>query len=144
MRHTQPTLERSIVGVLLSLRRSTAMDGSDDDFSEVMRIVEEDVELVPELLRAMVATAPAGKLARIGTGPIEDLQMGIEFGYRTEPLTIDLIIAADLTPDVLFAVLKGAYASYLAEMDIDVRLRGKLSDEQIAWLLREDIPGRYE
>ncbi|MCU1550662.1 MAG: hypothetical protein JWR36_1222 [Glaciihabitans sp.] len=80
-------------------------DGSDDYFGRVSDILSDEPALAPQLLRAMVATGTPGLLSRIGTGPVEELQMNLESGYRDSPATLDLVIAADLKPDDLEDVL---------------------------------------
>jgi hypothetical protein len=119
-------------------------DGSDEVFGEVEDILDEHPSKVPELLRAMVDAAPQGQRHRIGTGPIETLEMGIENGWRTEPATMELLLAAKLTPAELFDVLKGAWPSYLVSMDVARWLEGILTDEQVTWLSSEDAQSRHD
>ena len=119
-------------------------DGSDDVFGEVEDILDNEPAKVPALLRAMVDTAPEGQLHRIGTGPIESLEMGIEFGWRKKPATMELLLAANLTAPELLEVLRGAWPSYIVEMDVARWLGGILTHEQLEWLRTEDAPGRHD
>jgi hypothetical protein len=119
-------------------------DGSDDVSGEVEDILHGKPGTVPDLLRAMVDSAPEGRLHRIGTGPIETLEMGIEFGWRTEPSTMELLLAAKLSPSELFAVLRGAWPSYIVEMDVARWAQGILSDDQVEWLSTDDAQGRHD
>jgi hypothetical protein len=119
-------------------------DGSDDVFGEVEDILNDEPAKVPDLLRAMVDTAPEGRLHRIGTGPIETLEMGIEYGWRQQPATMELLLAAKLTAPEMFEVLRGAWPSYIVEMDVARWLGGILTNEQLEWLRTEDAPGRHD
>ena len=119
-------------------------DGSDDVFGEVEDILHGKPAKVPDLLRALVDAAPEGQLHRIGTGPIETLEMGIELGWRKEPATMELLLAAKLTASEMFEVLRGAYPSYIVEMDVARWLGGILTNEQLEWLRSEDAPGRHD
>ena len=119
-------------------------DGSDDVFGEVEDILHGKPAKVPDLLRALVDAAPKGRLHRIGTGPIETLEMGIELGWRKEPATMELLLAAKLTASEMFEVLRGAYPSYIVEMDVARWLDGILTKEQLEWLRSEDAPGRHD
>jgi len=121
-----------------------ASDGSEDYFDRVEEILDTDPSKVPELIRAMVDTAPEGRLARIGTGPVETLQMAMEFGWRETPTTMELVLAAELTPAELFGVLKGAYPNYIVDMDVARWTAGILTAEQVAWLSKPGGQGRYE
>lgn len=119
-------------------------DGSDDVFGEAEDILHNDAAKVPGLLRAMVDTAPEGRLHRIGTGPIESLEMSIEHGWRKQPATMELLLAAKLSAPEMFEVLRGAYPSYIVEMDVAHWLDGILTNEQLEWLRTEDAPGRHD
>ncbi len=119
-------------------------DGSDDVFGEVEDILHGKPAKVPDLLRALVDAAPEGQLHRIGTGPIETLEMGIELAWRKEPATMELLLAAKLTASEMFEVLRGAYPSYIVEMDVARWLGGILTNEQLEWLRSEDAPGRHD
>ena len=110
-------------------------DGSDDVFGEVEDILHGKPAKVPDLLRALVDAAPEGQLHRIGTGPIETLEMGIELGWRKEPATMELLLAAKLTASEMFEVLRGAYPSYIVEMDVALARRN--SDEGAARVASE-------
>ncbi len=119
-------------------------DGSDDVYGEVEHIIDKEPAKVPDLLRAMVDTAPEGRLHRIGTGPIERLEMGIEFGWRKKPATMELLLAANLTASELFEVLRGAWPSSIVEMDVARWLDGILTHEQLEWLRTEDALVRHD
>lgn len=116
--------------------------GDDEAYDAVSRIVEARHDLVPELLRALVETAPGGGLPFIGTTLIEDLIMQTEFDGLPSHRVVDLLLAADLDAKVVFGILSGVYAELLAEIDADARLRGVLSPEQMAWLLNSEAPER--
>jgi hypothetical protein len=70
--------------------------------------------------------------------------MGIEFGKRTNPATMELLLAAKLTAPELFEVLRGAWPSYIVEMDVARWLDGTLTNEQLEWLRTEDALGRHD
>jgi hypothetical protein len=119
-------------------------DGSDDYFGRVQEVLETEIALVPELLKAMVQTGGPGALKRIGTGPVEELQMNLEFGYREGPPTLDLVIAANLDPVDLREVLAGVYVDILEKMGARERLAGLMSPNDLEWLLDDDAPGRRD
>ncbi len=130
--------------MLLLATRWWVSDGSDDYFAQVEHLLQSEPARVPELLQAMVQTGEPGTLKKIGTGPIESLQMGIEFGYREEPSTLDLLIAAELTPAQLREVLSGVYVDILDEMDARHRLEAFLPAIDLEWLLDNEAPGRRD
>lgn len=118
-------------------------DGSDEAFDRVWEITHEHHELVPALIRAMITTAPRGRLPFIGTSIIEDLFNDAQDRGQTDA-SVDLLLAAQLSTDHLFAILSGIYPEILLEMDAEHRLAGHLSAQQIAWLLNPDALGRRE
>jgi hypothetical protein len=128
-------------GLTYLARKWWESEGGDIYWELVRKILRTEIDLVPGLLRAMVETAEPDKISYIGAGPVEDLQMWLK--ERQRPPTMDLVLEADLAPEELFQVLKGAYASFLIQMGAESRLAGILPEEQITWLLREDVPGRY-
>ena len=91
--------------------------------------------MIPALIRATVATArPPWGLPYIGTWYVEHLIMDFEH-QGTPDRTIELLLAARLTPDQLIAVLSGVYPDMLDEIGAFERLAGILSDERRAWLV---------
>jgi hypothetical protein len=116
--------------------------GNDEAYDVVSRIVQYRHDLVPDLIRALVDTAPGGGLPFIGTSLIEDLVMQTEFDGLPTHRVVDLLLAADLDARVVFGILSGVYAELLAEINAAVRLRGVLPPEQIAWLLNSEAPER--
>lgn len=89
-------------------------------------------DLVPALLRALAETAPEGQLHMIGVGPLESLS--IHFEGRGEDLTLDLLIAAEIPTDALMEILSGPWPQYLEKWNASERLKGILSEEQLAEL----------
>ncbi len=91
-------------------------------------------DLVPALIRALALTAAPSQLPLIGVGPLESLSIDAATRGLPDP-TIDLLIAADLPTDALLKILMGTRPHYLEKWNIAERLKGVLSEEQLAVLV---------
>jgi hypothetical protein len=118
-------------------------DGTDTAFDEVLRIERDDHAVLPALISALVATAPQGVTAYVGTTLVESLAMDVERGDLPAHVPLDLVLAAGLDRGQLFAVLSGAYADLLRTIDAGERLVGHLTRRQIDWLLDDAAPHRW-
>ena len=126
-------------------RRWWRAEGGDYDWDRVDRILAERHDLVPRLLRALVEAAPEGRLSYLGPAIIETLEDLVDLGPRRGlSHTVQLLLAANLRKDQLIEVLSGAYSSYLVAMNIGDALSEVASSEDLAWLLDDSAPGRFE
>jgi hypothetical protein len=99
-------------------------------------------DVVPRLLRALADTAPPGELHMIGVGPLETLSMHAR-QQGLEDRTLDLLIQAEIPADALVEVLAGPWHHYLEDWNAGERLKGVLSDSQLAEIkARSNPPAR--
>lgn len=112
-------------------------DGTDDAFDEVMDIVDNDVESVPALLRALVDAAPDGALSFLGVTILEDLSSNAEFRDESDP-AIDVLLKAGLSRNDVFEILSGPWPEYLERWDVRHRLDRLFTSAQLDALLDWD------
>ena len=103
----------------------------------------ERADLVPALIRTLVATAPAAGPRFVGTSVLEDLSMDAEYHQRPNR-ALDHLLAARLTTQENVTVLAGVWPEMLEEWGIREKMAGALSTEQIDWLTDGASLGRYE
>lgn len=112
----------------------------DDAREEADRIVLEQLQEVPALIRALAARAPEGALSYIGVTVMEDLaEAAVE--AACDDTSIDLLIAAGLSPADTFEILCGPYPKYLESWGVRERFATVFSDAQLDAL--EDWQGRF-
>jgi hypothetical protein len=97
-------------------------------------------DLVPGLLKALADTAPPGELHMIGVGPLESLSMSARHN-GVEDRTLDLLIEADIPAAALVEILSGPWPEYLEGWNASERLKGVLSDSQLAEIRARSGPG---
>ena len=112
-----------------------------DGWDEVNRLMHEQPETLPEIIRALVASAPDGALSYIGVQILEDLAELAEAEARDDP-AIDVLIAAQLTPADTFEILTGPYPHYLERWEVRERFASTFSAAQLDVLM--DWGGRSE
>jgi hypothetical protein len=105
------------------------------------RFVKSHPEDIPDLLAALVQTAPAEGPHYVGTSILEDLHDDFEF-HGAPNLAFEYLLRAHLTSEEMTAVLSGVYPELLEEWDIHERMNPALTNEQIAWLTNRDAPRR--
>jgi hypothetical protein len=126
-------------------RRWWRAQGGTYDWDRVYRILLERHDLVPHLIGALAETAPDGELKYLGPAVVETLEDFVDLGLRRgRSRTLQLVMAAGLRKDQLLEVLGGAYSRCLAGMGVAEALAGVLSPEELAWLLDDFAPGRFE
>ena len=115
-------------------RRWWPSHGGDYDWERVERLYQRP-DIVPDLIRNLVETAPQGAITDVGTAIVEDIALDYE---GREHVALDLVLKAGLSRDQLFEVLGGCYSHYLENLGVPDRLAGLFSPAQIAWLMNED------
>jgi hypothetical protein len=135
-------LERGPVTQLARIARAWWRgDGTTPAFDAIDDIVSRDHALVPQLIAALMSTAPPDALPYIGTSVVEDLSFEVEDGRLTGEEALRLIVDSGGSPSELFSVFTGAYAHALDRLDA---LRGApFSPVQTSWLLDDDAPNRW-
>lgn len=115
-------------------RRWWPSRGGDYDWERVDRLYQRP-DIVPDLIRNLVETAPLGAITYVGTAVVEDMAMDYE---GREHLALELVLKAGLSREQLFEVLGGCYSYYLERLGVPDRLARLFSPAQIAWLMNED------
>jgi len=124
-------------------RRWWHAEGGDYDWERVDQIIRERHDLLPRLIKVLYQTAPPGWEPYIGCVIVEDLEILAEFEGRASQ-TLRIVLASGLREDQLVQVLSGAYSSYLEAMNIREGLAGVLEPHELAWLLDDARPGRFD
>lgn len=118
------------------------LSGSGDDaYEEVWEIVNQRSEALPELISALVATAPAGESRYVGTAILEELIVAEKAGSGASAL--EFRFDANLARANLFEVLSGVYCELLSKARLAELGSTHLSPTQIEWLLDPNASGRW-
>lgn len=101
-------------------RRWWRSDAGDWEWNRVQSILQRRHDVVPDLIRALASTAPAGELSQLGPSIVEQLELHRAFSIpRPRPAqTLQLLLAARLTRDQLVEILSGTYPEYLEQMNV--------------------------
>jgi hypothetical protein len=103
-------------------------------WDEVNRLMHEEPETLPEIVRALAASAPVGALSYIGVQILEDLAELAEAEGGNDT-AMDVLIAAQLTPADTFEILAGPYPHYLERWGVRERFASTFSAAQLDALL---------
>lgn len=95
---------------------------------------------MPGLLKALADTAPPGELHMIGVGPLESLSISARH-LGAEDRTLDLLLEAGIPAAAMVEILSGPWPEYLEEWNASERLKGVLSDSQLAQIRARTDPG---
>lgn len=113
------------------------------DLERVDDLVDSHPDLASALIRALVATAPARGPHYVGTSVVEGLHYTAEFKGTPNP-ALQIVLAANLSPENLVAVLSGVYPDLLEEWDARTVLANALSEDELDWLLDPTAPDRRD
>jgi hypothetical protein len=109
------------------------------DFNRVSGIIRNDTTLLPSVIRALVATAPAGLVSFVGTSVIEAIFYDAESAQRPNRM-LEFVLRARLSPEETVAVLSGVHPDMLESAGLREQMSGHLSEHQITELLNPRRP----